>query len=98
MPNSMTTTDHAPVYVCQPWCTAHVDGTPLNRNPDPADQLCTHTVYGDAFGEFLLTHSHDDGLTLHLHNTKFEQTDRDALEFITAVTAAIAQARTAATR
>lgn len=97
MPDSTATLalpQSAPRTVCRnDWCTDHADGTPPGRTPDPADQLCTRVVTGDAFGEFLLTYSQADGLNLCLYNTNLELSDDDALKFISAVTAAIAMAR-----
>lgn len=75
------------------WCSDHANGTPLGRTPDPADQLCQRVVTGPGFGEFLLTHDQVDGLTLRLYNTNLELSDDDAVAFISAATAAIAQAR-----
>lgn len=83
-----------PVYTCSTlWCTDHANGTPPGRTPDPADQLCKRVVTGDAFGEFLLTHSQADGLNLCLYNTNLELSDTQALAFVNAVNAAITQAR-----
>jgi hypothetical protein len=93
-----STTIPAPTYICQPWCSDHANCTPPGLPADPADQMCRHIVTGPAFGEFLITHDQRDGLMLRLYNTNLELADRDALEFISAVTAALAQARTAVAR
>src|SRR5215207_2540803 len=92
--NTLDPPAHFPPVDCQPWCTSHADSTadstPEDRRPDPNAQLCLNTVTAGGFGEFLMSHSADDGTMINLYSTKLELAKHEAKQFAYAILSALA--------